>query len=123
MTALRWADIDLAAISANCERIRAHVKGASVFAVVKADGYGHGAVPAANAALEGGATGLAVATLEEAAQLRGLIEAERVLVMGGLLPAQARDAVASGCSIAVSGQEMAEAFQGTRQTVPVHLKI
>jgi len=57
--------------------------------VVKAGGYGHGAVPVAHAALEGGATRLAVATLEEAAQLRGLVDPERILVMGGLLPAQA----------------------------------
>ncbi len=100
------------------------MKGARLFAVVKADGYGHGAVPAAHAALEGGATGLAVATLEEAAQLRGLVDAENILVMGGLLPAQARDAAASGCSIAVSSQEMAEALgESDGEPVPVHLKV
>jgi alanine racemase len=114
----------LKAISANCDRIRGHVKGARLFAVVKADGYGHGAVPAADAALEGGATGLAVATLEEAAQLRGLVDAENILVMGGLLPAQAHDAAASGCSIAVSSQEMAEALgESDGEPVPVHLKV
>jgi alanine racemase len=99
------------------------VKGARLFAVVKADGYGHGAVPAAHAALEGGATGLAVATLEEAAQLRGLVDPESILVMGGLLPEQARDAAASGCSIAVSSQEMAEALAESEKEVPIHLKI
>ncbi len=91
--------------------------------MVKANGYGHGAVPAAHAALEGGATGLAVATLEEAEQIRGLADPEQILVMGGLLPSQAKDAADSGCSIAVSTRELAEALDGEGHPVPVHLKI
>ena len=78
---------------ANCAHILSHLpKGTHLFAVVKAGGYGHGAVPVARAALDGGATGLAVATLEEARELEGLTRAEHVLVMGGLTPAQARSA-------------------------------
>ena len=50
--------------------------------MVKAGGYGHGAVRVARAALDGGATGLAVATLEEARELEGLTRAEHVLVTG-----------------------------------------
>ena len=91
--------------------------------MVKAGGYGHGAVPVAHAALEGGATGLAVATLEEAAQLRGLVDPEQVLVMGGLLPAHAAAAAASGCSVGVSSRELAEALGQAGENVPVHLKI
>jgi hypothetical protein len=84
---LRWAEVDLGAVSANCALILEHLpKGTQLFAVVKANGYGHGAVPVAHAALEGGATRLAVATLEEATQLRGLSN-QGILVMGGLLPA------------------------------------
>ena len=91
---LRWADVDLGAISANCDRIAGHLpQGTKLFAVVKAGGYAHGAVPVAHAALEGGATGLAVATLEEATEIRGLIDPENILVMGGLVPAQARAAM------------------------------
>ena len=121
---LRWADVDLAAVRANCELIRRHVHGAGLFAVVKANGYGHGAVPVAHAALEGGATGLAVATLEEAAQLRGLVDPEQILVMGGLLPAQARAAAESRCAIAVSSRQLAEALAAVDgHDVPVHLKI
>ena len=82
-----------------------------------------GAVPVAHAALEGGATGLAVATLEEAAQIRGLVDAEQILVMGGLLPAQAKTAAATGCSVAVSNRELAEALADSERPVPVHLKI
>jgi alanine racemase len=91
--------------------------------VVKANGYGHGAVPVAHAALEGGATRLAVATLEEAAQVRGLIDHERILVMGGLLPGQASTVAAMGCSVSVSNRELAEALSSSNPQVSVHLKI
>lgn len=123
-TALRWAEVDLAAISANCDRILHHLpRGTELFAVVKANGYGHGVVPVAHAALEGGATRLAVATLEEAAQIRGLLDHEHILVMGGLLPTQASAIASSGCSVAVSGRELAEALAASGRQVPVHLKI
>ncbi|HKC19347.1 MAG TPA: alanine racemase [Candidatus Dormibacteraeota bacterium] len=123
-TALRWAEIDLGAVSANCDRILHHLpRGTELFAVVKANGYGHGAVPVAHAALEGGATRLAVATLEEAAQVRGLIDHEHVLVMGGLLPSHAGAVASSGCSVAVSTRELAEALSASPEQVPVHLKI
>lgn len=91
--------------------------------MVKAGGYGHGAVPVARAALDGGATGLAVATLEEARELEGLTRAEHVLVMGGFTPAQARSAAASGCAISASSQSFAEALGATDEVVPVHMKI
>ena len=90
---------------------------------MKAGGYGHGAVPVARAALEAGATGLAVATLEEAAQLRGLVDADQILVMGGLAPAQASEAAAMACAIGVSSAEMVEALAGSDSVVPLHLKI
>lgn len=121
---MRWAEIDLGAISANCERILSHLpRGTRLIAVVKANGYGHGAVPVAHAALEGGATGLGVATLEEAAQIRGLVDPEHILVMGGLTPSHAAAAAATGCSIAVSNRELAETLDRSAQPVPVHLKV
>ncbi len=64
-----------------------------------------------------------MSTLEEATQIRGLVDPEHVLVMGGLVPAQAPAAAASGCSIAVSSREMAEAVASSGQDVPVHLKV
>ena len=91
--------------------------------MVKANGYGHGAVPVANAALAGGASRLAVATLEEAEQVRGLVEPEHILVMGGLLPSHARAAASSGCSVAVSSSEVVEALADSQPEVPVHLKV
>jgi alanine racemase len=77
----------------------------------------------ARAALDGGAWGLAVATLEEAHKLSGLVRADQVLVMGGLSPNLALAAAASGCGIAVSSMEFAKALAERDEVVPVHLKI
>jgi alanine racemase len=60
------AVIDLGALARNVERIKSHVAGPEVMVIVKADGYGHGLVPSAKAAVAGGATWLGVALLQEA---------------------------------------------------------
>ena len=65
-----WAEVDLAAIAANTRALLAVVAPAALWVVVKADGYGHGAVPVARAALAAGAGGLAVALVEEGVILR-----------------------------------------------------
>ncbi|MHB2022838.1 MAG: alanine racemase [Mycobacteriales bacterium] len=64
-------EVDLAAIRGNVERLVRLAHPAALCAVVKADGYGHGLLPAARAALAGGASWLAVAFAEEALALRG----------------------------------------------------
>jgi alanine racemase len=111
-------------VSANCARILAHLpKSTRLIAVVKAGGYGHGALPAAKAALSGGATGLAVATIEEARELGALVPPEEILVMGGLTVDLARPAAAGGWCIAVSSRRLAEALAGADEMVAVHLKI
>jgi alanine racemase len=74
--------IDLAAVRRNAETLRRSAGGAELWAVVKADGYGHGAVDVARAALAGGASALAVATLAEAVPLRQAFRDARILVMG-----------------------------------------
>ncbi len=91
--------------------------------MVKANAYGHGAVKAARAALDGGATHLAVSTLAEARELIGLLPAEHILVMGGITPDQAAHAAATGCSIGVSSLSVAKALNESDEVVPVHLKI
>ena len=79
------ARIDLGAIERNCAHLRSLLADrAELCAVVKADGYGHGAVWAAKAALAGGASWLAVATAGEAVDLRRHGVGGRVLVMGAL---------------------------------------
>ncbi len=79
------ARVDLGAIERNCGRVRdaAGTDGA-LCAVVKANGYGHGTVPAARAALAGGASWLAVAAAEEASELRAAGIAAPILTMGAL---------------------------------------
>jgi alanine racemase len=79
------ARVNLAAIERNVARLRgATGAGVALCAVVKADGYGHGAVPAARSALAGGATWLAVATAREAAELRAAGLDAPLLVLGAL---------------------------------------
>jgi alanine racemase len=79
------ARVNLAAIERNVARLRrATGPGVALCAVVKADGYGHGAAPAARAALSGGATWLAVATAREAAELRAAGVEAPLLVLGAL---------------------------------------
>lgn len=66
-----WAEIDLGAIAHNLRLVRKHVGGQRhVMAVVKADAYGHGAVPVSKTALENGADYLGVSTIEEGVELR-----------------------------------------------------
>ncbi|GAA4819978.1 alanine racemase [Streptomyces ziwulingensis] len=64
------AEIDLGAVRDNVRALRAHAPGAALMAVVKSDGYGHGALPCARAAVEAGATWLGTATPQEALALR-----------------------------------------------------
>ena len=78
------ASVDLDAIAHNCARLLEALDGSRLCAVVKADGYGHGAVECAGAALRAGATWLAVATVEEAAELREAGIEAPVLIMGAL---------------------------------------
>jgi len=83
------ATVALAAVSGNCARLRSALTGgARLCAVVKADAYGHGAAECARAALDGGATSLAVATAREAAVLREGGISARTLVMGALTRAE-----------------------------------
>src|SRR5918997_3092962 len=82
------ARVDLGAIERNCARLAAVAAPARLCAVVKADGYGHGAVPAARAAQAGGAEWLAVATAGEALELRSAGIGGPLLVMGALTPVE-----------------------------------
>ena len=78
------ARIDAGAIARNTARLARAADGAAVCAVVKSDGYGHGAVTAARAVLDGGATWPAVAAVQKARELRAAGIDARLLVMGAL---------------------------------------
>jgi len=109
--------IDLGAVRRNVKRLLDVLGGAELWAVVKADGYGHGAVDVGAAALSGGASVLCVATVEEGIELREEFRQERILVMGPTATnreiALARDA---GLELVVSTEEIPEG-------VSVHLKL
>jgi alanine racemase len=91
--------IDLGAVERNCATLRGLLGDTALCAVVKADGYGHGAVPCARAALAGGATWLAVVTADEAAALRSEGVDARLLVMGALTEGDLDTALASGADV------------------------
>jgi alanine racemase len=93
------ARVDAGAIERNCARLAATVAPAQLCAVVKADGYGHGAVPAAYAALAGGAASLAVATALEAEALRSAGVDAPLLVMGALSPKELAIALAARADV------------------------
>jgi alanine racemase len=82
--------IDLGAVRRNVRRLRGALGRAQLWAVVKADGYGHGAVDVAGAALGEGALALCVATVAEALPLRREFPGVRILVLG---PSTERDVV------------------------------
>jgi alanine racemase len=95
------ARIDFAAVRANCERLKAKLGEAELCAVVKADGYGHGALGCAEAALAGGATRLAVATAGEAEQLGRRLQHVSLLTMGALTEEEVDAAISAGSELAV----------------------
>jgi alanine racemase len=94
------AAVNLAAIERNCARLKRELaQGARLAAVVKADGYGHGAVPAARAAAAGGAEWLCVAAAREAEVLRAAGLEQRILVMGALSPEELDVALAADADV------------------------
>lgn len=123
-----YVEIDPEAIAHNVREIhRTLPPGVQMMAVVKADGYGHGAGVAARAALAGGAERLAVATVEEAVALRESQIAAPILVLGNVEP-QAAEAVArwqvaqTVCDArGIRALQWAGVAQGL--CVPVHLKL
>jgi alanine racemase len=114
------ARVDVGAIERNCARLVAAVAPARLCAVVKADGYGHGAVPAARAARAGGAAWLAVATAGEAAELRAAGIDGPLLVMGALSDSELAVAVAAGADV-VAWREAFAAKLGAETGVHVKL--
>ena len=120
------ARVNLAAIERNAARMRRELgTGPSapvLCAVVKADGYGHGAVPSARAALAGGATWLAVAAAAEAAQLRAAGLDAPILVMGALSPDELDVALAAHADV-VAWDEAFVAAVAARGGGAVHVKL
>ena len=122
------AEIDLSAVSANVSlACRLAGRDTQVMAVVKADAYGHGAVPVSKAALEAGATWLGVAVPEEAAPLRAAGITSRILVLGPIAGDQADLVVALDLDQTVSDPSLAEAVdrvaRARGRVISLHLKV
>jgi alanine racemase len=123
----RQAHVDLATVTGNISAMCEHVGGSQVMAVVKQDGYGHGALPCARAALAGGATWLGVAHIAEALLLRQAGLEAPVLCLGAVPGEEYQDAIAAGVdltsgSASVLTDVIAVAAAAAGRTARVQLK-
>jgi alanine racemase len=120
------AAVDLAAVRHNVEVLAAAAAGAATMAVVKAEGYGHGAAPVARAALAAGATWLGVCTLEEALELRDAGIAAPVLSWLHVPDEDFAPALAAGIDLSAASRghlaAIVEAARRSGHTARVHLK-
>jgi alanine racemase len=108
--------IDLGAIRRNASTLLRAAGSAELWAVVKADGYGHGAVDVSKAALEAGAAALCVATLSEALQLRTALRNARIVVLGPIAESEIGEARAARLELVAADGRIPEGL-------PVHLKV
>ncbi len=108
--------IDLGAIRRNTGTLLRAAARAELWAVVKAEGYGHGAVDVSRAALDAGATALCVATLPEALHLRAACRDARIVVMGPVSEREVAEARAAHLELVTADGRIPEG-------VPLHLKL
>ncbi|NLC77742.1 MAG: alanine racemase [Clostridia bacterium] len=123
-----WAEIDLEAIRYNCRQVKGLVKqGTEIMAIIKANGYGHGAQEVAKEVLEAGATQLGVATQKEALVLRKAGIAVPILILG-FTPSEdvavsIKNKLAQTVFSLAQGVEIARRAKDLGLKAPVHLKI
>jgi alanine racemase len=122
-----WIEIDLNAIKNNiCQFINC-CPGSKVMAVVKANGYGHGIVETARAAVSAGAAWCGVARLEEGLVLRSAGIEIPILVLGYTQPAAVGEAIANKITLAVSNRDTAAAYASfvkkSGGTLSIHVKV
>jgi alanine racemase len=121
-----WAEIDLDALAFNVRLMAARAAPARLYAVVKANAYGHGAVACARAAIEAGAHALAVVCVDEAEELRRAGVSAPILVVGATLPSDARRVVELGLMATVGSPELVDALAAVAPagtSVPIHLEV
>jgi alanine racemase len=123
-----WVEVDLAAIEHNVAQVRLLIgEGVRLMAVVKADGYGHGAVETSRAMVKAGADALAVTRLTEAAGLRRAGITSPILVFSPVQPSAAEEAVDLDVDLTVCTPELASALgtaaRAAGATARVHLKV
>jgi len=109
--------VDLAAVRHNVAALKRHAGGAQMMTVVKADGYGHGMVPVARAARDGGAEWLGVAVLEEAVALREAGDTGRLLAWLAVPGEDYRPALAADVDVTAYTVEELEEIVGAARDV------
>lgn len=120
-------EINLTAIKSNISQLKQELNtGVDIIAVVKANGYGHGAIEVAKSALEAGATSLAVALLEEAVELRKAGIDVPILVLGWVDPAFVDVAIAHDLTLTVFQESWLDAYleqEPSSEKLSIHVKI
>jgi alanine racemase len=118
------ARVSTGAVERNVAHLRSKLAGGTeLCAVVKANGYGHGAAQAAKAAQRGGASWIAVATAAEATELRVAGIRGRLLVMGALTPEDLKAALKADADVAAWTPELIEGAAGIRAGARIHVKL
>jgi alanine racemase len=125
-----WAEIDLDAIRHNVAHLAGVAAPAKLWAVVKAGGYGHGAVEVARAAIDAGAAGLCVALVQEGVELRAAGIDAPILILSEQPIGQIDDLLASGLTPTVYSDEIVTGLEDALRRVdapigpyPVHVKV
>ena len=122
-----WAEIDLDALGRNVRLLASRAAPSRLWAVVKANAYGHGAVACGRAALEAGAAGLAVVCVDEGEELRQAGIDAPVLIVGYTPPSDAERVVALRLRPTVGAWELVEPLAAAARragwTVPIHLEL
>jgi len=123
-----WAEIDLSAVIHNVRAVRRQVgAGPEIMAVVKADAYGHGALQVSRAALDAGASRLAVALVQEAVQLRSAGIEAPLLVFGEPYHGEAELILRHGLTSVIYNMETARSLSGIAaaagRCVQAHVKV
>ncbi len=125
---LSWIEVDIEAVRHNFRFFRGLIpETTSLFAVVKADAYGHGAIPVARALAQEGAEVLCVARVEEALELRAAGIETHILVFAPPFGPQALAAAGQNIALTISSVEhlaaVSQAVAATGADIPVHIKV
>lgn len=122
-----WAEISLSKLRRNAQRVRRLAAGRKVMAVIKADAYGHGAVPVARSLAECGVEWFGVATVEEALELREAGIEQPVLLLGGLYMSDPAHLLEYGLTPSVSSTARLDVYtecaRRAGRNIEFHLKV
>lgn len=122
-----WAEISLGALARNAERVRQLAGGRKVMAVVKADAYGHGAVPVSKCLAAAGVDWFGVATVEEGIELRAAGIEQPILLLGGLYMSDPKDLLEYRLVPSVSSTARLDTYAACalerQQRIEFHLKV